>query len=114
MCGGVARLPHSSSNLPTLLTIEIEIERAGQSVVAVHVNPDLGGLKRLIEEAIVGQGASEIVGAGVQAIMEHYHSPFRNAARAALLQAWERCAQPDKPFVAFAERPAAFRGRFLD
>jgi hypothetical protein len=115
VCGGVARLPQSSSNLPALLSIEIEIERADQSVIAVYVNPDLGGLKRLIEEAIVGQNASAIAGAGVQAIMEHYHSPFRNAARAALLHAWEACAQADKRSFTPSGEPA-FRphSRFLD
>jgi hypothetical protein len=106
VCGGVARLPQSSGNLPALLSIEIEIERTGQSIVAVHVNPDLGGLKRLIERAIVGQNVSAIAGAGVQAIMERYHSPFRNAARAALMHAWEAFAQVDK------RAPA--RSRFLD
>ena len=100
VCGGVARLPQSSSNLPALLSIEIEIDRADQSIVAVHVNPDLGGLKRLIEGTIVGKNVSSIAGAGVQAVMDRYHSPFRNAARAALLHAWEACGQADKRSLA--------------
>lgn len=115
MCGGVARLPQSSSNLAALLSIEIEIERVDQSVIAVHVNPDLGGLKRLIEEAIVGQNASAIAGTGVQAIMERYHSPFRNAARAALLHAWESYAQADKRSLTPVGEPLLKRhSRFLD
>jgi len=115
VCGGVARLPQSSSNLAALLSIEIEIERVDQSVIAVHVNPDLGGLKRLIEEAIVGQNASAIAGTGVQAIMERYHSPFRNAARAALLHAWESYAQADKRSLTPVGEPLLKRhSRFLD
>ena len=115
VCGGVARLPQSSSNLPVLLTVEIEIDTTTQSVRAVHVNPDLGGLKRIIEGALVGQPASAMGTAGVAAIMEHYHSPFRNAARAALLHAWEAYTHTDRQSpVANGEAPARLRARFLD
>ena len=115
VAGGVARLPQSSGSSPVLLTIEIEIDRSSQSVLAVYVNPDLGGLKRLIEGAIVGKSASAMAGAGAQAVMEHYHSPFRNAAHAALLHAWEAFAQVGKRSYGRApERPASLRGRILD
>jgi hypothetical protein len=95
-----------------LLTVEIEIDRLTQFVLAVHVNPDLGGLKHLIEEALVGQAASGISGAGVQAITEHYHSPFRNAARAALLQAWE--ARTRKAVSIVRDRRRSLAPSYLD
>ncbi len=85
----MARLPQSSAGTSGLLTIELEVERTTQLVLAVYVYPECMALKRLIEEAIIGKTIAAIPTDGVQAIMEHYHSPFRNAARAALLQAWE-------------------------
>ena len=97
-----------------LLTVEIEIDTTTQSVRAVHVNPDLGGLKLIVEGALVGQPASAMGTAGVAAIMEHYHSPLRNAARAALLHAWEAYTHTDRQSpVANGEAPARLRARFL-
>lgn len=87
--GGVARLPQSPPGTLGLLTIELEIDGTTQLILAVHLYPEFTALKRLIEEAIIGKTIATIPTDGVQAIMEHYHSPFRNAARAALLQAWE-------------------------
>jgi len=84
--GGMARLPQWSAGT---LMIEVEIERTTLLVVAVYVHPEFTALKRLIEEAIVGKTIAMIPTDGVQAITEHYYSPPRNAARAALLQAWE-------------------------
>ena len=87
--GGAARLPQFANNVSPLLSIEIELDCASQSVVAVHVDPGLTGLKHIIEGAIVGQGAAAIGNVALQAVAKRYHSPFRNAARAALTGAWE-------------------------
>ena len=114
VCGGVARLPQSSSNLPVLLTVEIEVDSTDQCVLAVHVNPDLGGLKRIIDDAVVGKPVSSIASAGAAAIMSHYHSPFRNAARAALVHAWEAYEQSGKASLTPEDQPQRLRRRFLD
>ncbi len=79
-----------------MLMVELEMDPHSQSVLAVHVNPELQGLKRLLESAIVGHSVAEVPMIGVQAIKERYLSPFRNAARAALLHAWEAFAQFEK------------------
>lgn len=111
VCGGVARLPQSSTSASILLTMELEVDPSTRSVLAVHVNPELNGLKHILEATVVGRPAANIPSAGVQAIADWYYSPFRNAARAALLHAWDAFCQFEKKLSAasaarWAERNA--------
>jgi hypothetical protein len=113
VCGGTARLPLTPSGATTLLTVEVEVDGATRSVLAVYVNPELQGLQRLLESALVGHAADGIAVVGQQAINSCYYSPFRNAARAALLHAQDAFAQFEKraatPLPKEWELPAAER-----
>jgi hypothetical protein len=94
VCGGAARLP--GTNGGEMLVIELEVERASQSIAAVYVNPEFAGLRRLIESALVGRPITELATTGVTVVADRYRSPFRNAARAALLSALEAYGLPRK------------------
>lgn len=110
-CGGTARLPHASGTGNAMLVVEVEIDPQSRSVVAVFVNPDLQGLKRLLESAVVGNSGADIQERAIRAIRERYLSPFRNAARAALLHALEVFARFDKEApspIAESKRKLAF------
>jgi hypothetical protein len=113
VCGGTARLPHTPSGATTLLTVEVEVDRLTRSVTAVYVTPELQGLQRLLESALVGHAADGIAVVGQQAINSCYYSPFRNAARAALLHTQDAFAHFEKeaatPVPKEWELPAAER-----
>jgi len=94
--GGTARLPSSLAGDSAVLSIEVEVDLRSRSVLAVYVNPDLPGLKNLLISAMVGRAAAEIPEYGVGALKTRYFSPFRNAANAALLHAWEAFVQFEK------------------
>ena len=106
--GGTARLPSSLAGDSTVLSIEVELDLRSLSVLAVHVSPDLPGLKNLLVSAMVGRSAGDIPGTGILAIKARYFSPFRNAASAALLHVWEAFVQFEKriPAEAASVRPA--------
>jgi len=108
--GSTARLPNSIGGDSTVLSIEVEVDLRSRSVLAVYVSPDLPGLKNLLVSAMVGRSAAEIPDTGIQTIKSRYFSPFRNAAHAALLHAWEAFGQFEKKaaFIQFEQKvPAA-------
>lgn len=113
VCGGTARLPQTPNGATTLLTVEVEVDRLTRSVTAVYVSPELQGLQRLLESALVGHSADGIAVVGQQAINSCYYSPFRNAARAALLHTQDAFAHFEKeaatPVPKEWELPAAER-----
>ena len=92
-CSGSARLPQAYANTPAVLTVEIEVDPKTRSVLALFINPELGGLKRLLDSATVGRSIDDIPSLSADALKERYFSPLRNAARAALLHAWEAFQQ---------------------
>jgi hypothetical protein len=94
--GGTARLPNSLAGDSTVLSTEVEVDLRSRSVIAVYINPDLPGLKNLLVSAMVGRPAAEIPETGILTIKARYFSPFRNAANAALLHAWEAFVQFEK------------------
>jgi hypothetical protein len=98
--GGTARLPSSLGGDSTVLSIEVEVDLRSRSVLGVYLSPDLPGLKNLLVSAMVGRPAAEIPEYGVGALKTRYFSPFRNAANAALLHAWEAFVQFEKKFPA--------------
>ncbi len=106
--GGTARLPTSLGGGSTVLSIEVEVDVRSRSVLAVHVSPDLPGLENLLVSAMVGRAAGDIPGTGILTIKARYFSPFRNAANAALLHAWEAFVQFEKkvPAEIASARPA--------
>ena len=98
--GGTARLPSSLGGDSTVLSIEVEVDLRSCSVLEVYVSPDLPGLRNLLVSAMVGRSAADIPDTGVLTIKSRYFSPFRNAANAALLHAWEAFGQFEKKFPA--------------
>ena len=88
---GTARLPSASAG-NELLVIELEVNCAKFVVKAVHISPPYGALKGLLESALVGELMSTVAETGIDAISESYFSPYRNAARSALLKATEAFA----------------------
>ncbi len=94
--GGTARLPNSLAGGSAILSIEVEVDVRSRSVLAVYISPDLPGLKSLLVPAMVGRSAADIPDTGVGTLKTRYFSPFRNAASAALLHAWEAFVQFEK------------------
>jgi hypothetical protein len=85
---GVARLPRAPSQ-NELFVVEVEADRTTFAIESVHVNPPFGGLRQLLESALMGQPISRAAKLGQEAIDGAYFSPYRPAVKAALLEVTE-------------------------
>ena len=94
VCGGCARLP--GSQVGEMLVIEIEVDCQSSCIVEVHVSPKFDGLRQLLKSELEGMLLTDVTTKGVAAVNQSYLSPFRNAARAALLHAAESYRLADK------------------
>ena len=94
VCGGCARLPGSQAG--EMLVIEMEVDPDSLCILEVHVSPGLGGLRQLLKSELEGTPLSNVKTKGAEAVYQSYLSPFRNAARAALLHAAESHAVDQK------------------
>lgn len=84
---GTARLP-GKGQFGEAVAVELEVEDASKTIVAVDVSLTLGGMQRIVTRALVGRqlhDAESVLGE----IRAHYHSPMRDALCAAIVQALE-------------------------
>lgn len=84
---GLARLPQPRVAAVDAVAIELEVEARSGRIVAANASLELPGLKRLLQEVLVGQPVAAVAGHALLELDVRYSAPFTPALRTAVQSA---------------------------
>lgn len=87
---GLGRLPQPAVAAMDAVVVELEVETHSRRIVAANTNLQFPGLKRLLQEVLVGQPVDAAAGHALLELEVRYSAPFAPALRAATLAAARR------------------------
>ena len=102
---GLGRLPQPAVAAMDAVVVELEVEAHSRRIVAANTNLQFPGLKRLLQEVLVGQPVDAAAGHALLELEVRYSAPFAPA----LLELEVRYSAPFAPALRAATQAAARR-----
>ena len=87
---GLGRLPQPAVAAMDAVAVELEVEARTGRIVAANTNLQFPGLKRLLQEVLVGQPVDAAAGRALLELEVRFSAPFAPALRAATQAAARR------------------------